>query len=330
MKMKTPLIDGALSQIGSEFVSEKQKLGYSYSSNAYIVRDFSRFIETHKQFAESNTLVSKMMIEKWLASHAETAPKSIKTQINTIRQLAMFMNRNGVEAYVLPTLCIPKQKCDFNAYIFSYKQLASIFQELDVLKYSPVSPFRHIAMPLLFRMIYACGLRSSEATGLKLRDVDFINGIVHIRDSKFNKSRIIPIAESLCMRCKEYSQVVHKNCTYSDFFFSNAYKGEYHTSSIYTIFRDILYKCNIPRVEHGPRVHDLRHTYAVHILKRWSLEKKDLTSALPLLCTYMGHADISGTQKYLQLTSELYPHIITQLEDFYSDRKSKGGVIYGG
>ena len=86
----------------------------------------------------------------------------------------------------------------------------------------------------------------------------------------------------------------------------------------------------IPRVEHGPRVHDLRHTYAVHILKRWSLEKKDLTSALPLLCTYMGHADISGTQKYLQLTSELYPHIITQLEDFYSDRKSKGGVIYGG
>ena len=111
--------------------------------------------------------------------------------------------------------------------------------------------------------------------------------------------------------------------------FLNAYKGEYHTSSIYTIFRDILHKCNIPRVEHGPRVHDLRHTYAVHILKRWSLERKDLTSVLPLLCTYMGHADISGTQKYLQLTSELYPHIITQLEEFYSDMKSKGGVIYG-
>lgn len=84
MKMKTPLIDGALSQIGSEFVSEKQKLGYSYSSNAYIVRDFSRFIETHKQFAESNTLVSKMMIEKWLASHAETAtcrPKDKRCEI---------------------------------------------------------------------------------------------------------------------------------------------------------------------------------------------------------------------------------------------------------
>ena len=252
MKKKTPLIDGALSQIGSEFVSEKQKLGYSYYSNAYIVRDFSRFIETHKHFAECDTLVSKMMIEKWLTSHAETTPKSIKNNIDTIRQLAMFMNRNEMEAYVFPTLYIPKQKNDFNAYIFSHKQLASIFRELDALKYSPVSPFRHITMPLLFRMIYACGLRSSEATGLKLHDVDFINGIVHIRKSKFNKSRSIPIAESLCIRCKEYSQVVHKNCTDNDFFFPNAYKGEYHTSSIYSVFRDILFKCSIPRVEHGP------------------------------------------------------------------------------
>ena len=76
MKMKTPLIDGALSQIGSEFVSEKQKLGYSYSSNAYIVRDFSRFIETHKQFAESNTLVSKMMIEDVYKRQGVTGEKS--------------------------------------------------------------------------------------------------------------------------------------------------------------------------------------------------------------------------------------------------------------
>lgn len=326
MKKKTPLIDGALSKIGSDFIAEKQNIGYSYYSNAYIVRDFSRYVEKHKQFAVADSMVSKAMVENWLLSHENNAPGSICNLVKVIRQLAIFMNRNGMQAYVLPTAYAPKQSFGFTAYIFSQKQLSLIFSAADNITPTTISPLRHLTMPLLFRTIYACGLRSSEATGLRIRDVDLQNGIIHINNSKFNKSRDIPIAESLCIRCEEYSKMVHKKSSADDFFFPNAYRDEYLTSTVYNVFRELLYICNIPRVNHGPRVHDLRHTYAVHVLKQWSLENKDLTSALPLLCTYMGHADLSGTQKYLQLTADLYPHIVNRLEDFYTNQEIKGGV----
>jgi integrase len=85
-------------------------------------------------------------------------------------------------------------------------------------------------------------------------------------------------------------------------------------STAYMRFREYLWSAKIHHSAHGPRVHDLRHTYCVHCLKRWVLEGKDLTNLLPYLSAYLGHADFRGTQYYLRLTADLYPDIIQKTE----------------
>jgi len=93
----------------------------------------------------------------------------------------------------------------------------------------------------------------------------------------------------------------------------------YDSNSIYHYFRRILWDAGISHGGRGkgPRLHDFRHTYAVHCLRNWTREGKDLTVALPDLSAYMGHAGARSTQYYLRLTAELYPDIIARLDDAY-------------
>lgn len=324
MKHNLPVIDGSLERQGTNFVAEKLRLGCIYYSNAYLVREFSRYAALHPEYTEIDSIVTKQMVEKWLQSRPLISDKSVKHRATMVRQLAIFMNRHGETAYILPSLSIPKCQNDFTPYIFTEQQLAQIFEVADRLIPSNISPYRHLTMPLMFRLIYGCGLRASEAIGLCICDVDLENGILAIRDTKFGKNRTIPMAESLRLRCLDYHRTVHLNCTEDDVFFSNLWKNEYNTSAIYKTFCQLLKECGIRRVKNGPRVHDLRHTYAVHTLKRWSEGGCDLSSALPLLSTYMGHNSISGTQKYLRLTAELYPHVIKTMERAYGDIFPKG------
>ena len=85
-------------------------------------------------------------------------------------------------------------------------------------------------------------------------------------------------------------------------------------STVYRRFRQYLQCADIPHTNAGPRVHDFRHSFAVKCLKKWALEGEDLTNLLPYLAAYMGHSDFRGTQYYLRLTADLYPHIIDRLE----------------
>lgn len=317
MKHNIPIMDGALANEATAFIEEKQRIGCEYYSNSYLVREFSRYAENHPEYTKSNSIVTKQMVEEWVRHKTWLSLESIKHRATVIRQFAIFLDRNGYCAYVLPELSMPKPKNNFTPYIFTENQLSKIFQAADKVPFSSVSPFRHLTIPLIFRLIYGCGLRLSEATGLRIGEVDIENGILSIKNTKFGKNRNIPMSNSLCIRCKHYHENVHMNCTDNDFFFPNFRKDSYASSTIYTAFRRLLKECDIKRVEHGPRVHDLRHTYAVHTLKKWAEKGYDLNSALPLLSTYMGHNGISGTQRYLRLTADLYPHIVNIMDTEY-------------
>lgn len=99
-------------------------------------------------------------------------------------------------------------------------------------------------------------------------------------------------------------------------------KGEqYGASWIHTQFRTLLRMSEIPYggPGRGPRPHDMRHTFAVHCLNNWVLAGEDLTAGLPVLSTYLGHNDLSGTQRYLQLTAQMYPDITQKLEKQFGE-----------
>jgi integrase/recombinase XerD len=295
-----------------EVIRQKQSLGYKYDSSARSLYKFDQFCLAYGRM-ESD--LSKDLVQAWCQKRPNEAHATLRNRIVVVRQLAMYMNRIGVQAYVLPKNTISKGP-RYIPHIFSNDELASLYKQTDACRYRPEVPNRQWIMPLLFRMLYGCGLRISEALHLKLRNVDLNTGVLTIIDGKFNKDRLVPLSTELLHRCQTYVKHVHTFSDANAYFFLGPSGQAVTLNNVYKNFRKFLWKA---RISHGgwgkgPRLHDFRHTFAVHCLRRWVLEGKDLAAYLPVLKTYLGHHSFSDTSQYLRLTAELYPDITAKVE----------------
>lgn len=226
--------------------------------------------------------------------------------------LAEHLCTIGYPSYICPRKSVPK-RCTYTPYIFSEEELGNFFYAVDKYPPHPLSN-RHLVDRLMFRMIYGCGLRLSEALNLRLKDVDTVDGALTILQSKNNKDRKIPMATSLVNRSIILNKEIHLFSDGNTYYFKSPLNRRLDRSTAYRRFREYLWDAGIPHSGHGPRIHDLRHSYCVHCLKRWVLEGKDITNLFPYLSVYLGHADFRGTQYYLRLTADLYPDIISKTE----------------
>ena len=200
-------------------------------------------------------------------------------------------------------------------------ELTKFFAQADQCQYCPWSPNRHLVIPVVFRMIYMCGLRASEALLLKICDVDLEGGVLTIHHSKKDKDRLVPMSDCLTERCREFSKKVHPNSISEDYYFAALGGKPVTVDNLYTNFRSFLWKAGISHRGRGqgPRIHDFRHTFAVHCLKKWAEQEKDLTAYLPILKTYMGHDTFTETAYYLRMTADVFPHITLKMESHYLD-----------
>jgi integrase len=175
-------------------------------------------------------------------------------------------------------------------------------------------------MPVLFRTIYACGLRASEARLLRLDDVDITTGVLQIRDAKGGKDRQTPVSAPLRARLADYhTHLVARSG--GDWFFPGTAGRPLTLGNIDKNFRRFLWQARISHGGrgHGARVHDLRHTFAVNNLRSWFAHGEDVGALLPVLQTYMGHSSIADTAYYLRLTAESYPHITARVQHLVGD-----------
>jgi len=174
-------------------------------------------------------------------------------------------------------------------------------------------------MPVIFRMIYMCGLRSSEARLLKVSDVDLKEGILSIRHAKKDNSRLVPMSDCLIKRCRAFSKLVHFDSNENDYYFPALGGKSMTLVNLYHNFRRFLWRAKISHGGrgNGPRIHDFRHSHAVHCLKKWSEQQKDLAVYLPILKTYMGHDSFEETAYYLHLTADVFPDITLKIETRY-------------
>ena len=176
-------------------------------------------------------------------------------------------------------------------------------------------------MPVLFRTIYACGLRCSEARLLRVRDVDIEIGVLQIRDAKGGKDRQLPVSEPLRERFAEYHATLAGQPGW-EWFFPGATPGVPLTlNNVNHNFRRFLWQARIPHGGrgHGPRVHDLRHAMAVNNLRSWFARGENVSALLPVLQTYLGHSSIGDTAYYLRLTAESYPDLIARVTQAFGD-----------
>ena len=237
------------------------------------------------------------------------------------------MIRLGYSAYVPSEGLGPRRSYVFSPRILTHAEVRQIIRVVDGLPTSSQSPLRHIILPELFRLLYGCGFRLSEVLNLKVRDVDLQQGVITVRQGKFGKDRLVPPAIEMVERLRRYAEELEKRTLArreaDAYFFPSARQAAWGCTTIYHLYRKALLQCGIPHGGRGkgPRVHDLRHTFAVHRLLQWYEEGADLNAKLPFLVAYLGHKDFTGTQKYLHLTAELFPHLTARMNQQF------GGVI---
>jgi integrase/recombinase XerD len=299
------------------FVELKQAVGYKYDTEAHHLRRFDQF--TAEKYPESAALTKEIVLE-WCRKKDYEAQANQCARASIIREFGRYLESIGAKVYILPKGYYPTEP-QYIPYIYTCAELTRFFAEADKCKYCYECPYRHLIMPVIFRMIYLCGLRVSEARLLKVGDVDLEKGILTINHSKKDNSRLVLMSDSLMERCRFYSKSIHSHLDPEDYYFP-ALEGKPMTlGNLYKNFRRFLWQA---RISHrgkgkGPRIHDLRHTYAVHCLKKWSEQEKDLTVFLPILKTYMGHDSFNDTAYYLRMTADVFPSITLKMETHYRD-----------
>lgn len=160
----------------------------------------------------------------------------------------------------------------------------------------------------LLLLLYGAGLRFSEATGLTLADVDLSEAILTIRDTKFYKSRLVPVGPQLLAVLANYMRRDGLAQGEAAFLLANRDGTRLASSTVQAAFEVLRRIAGVHGAEVGrqiPRLHDLRHSFAVHSLTAWYRQDADVQRLLPILSTYLGHADLEGTKVYLSMTPEL-------------------------
>jgi integrase/recombinase XerD len=299
-------------------VAQKRAVGYKYVSEERVLARFEAFCRG--EFPGLST-VTQASVEAWVASARRrgVTPATLQGLAAPVRELARWLGRRGVEAYVLPAGVLARP-ARYVPHIYTDQELAALFAETDRCHYCPEVPFRHLVMPVLFRTLYACGLRCSEARLLRPEDVDIDAGVLQIRDAKGGKDRQVPVTEPLRVRLADYlAQLAGRPG--SDWFFPGRAGLPLTLGNVEKNFRRFLWQA---RISHGgrgrgPRVHDLRHTFAVNNLRFWFAQGENVNALLPVLQTYMGHASLSDTAYYLRLTAESYPDITARVQHAIGD-----------
>lgn len=308
---------GLAPQIQS-FIEEKRALGCKYEKEAMAFSEMDRFLVRE---GVVTPVLSQMVIEKWVGKRQNEKRKNQRWRLNFTKRFSSYLTLHGYDAYY-PEYSISSSddKC-FVPYIFTNQEIADIFAYFNSMEPSRQYPNGHIVFTMLFLTLICCGLRSGEAATLKVKDVDIDNGTLTIRNAKHGKTRCIPVSESMRLKYAEYYEKLHTNSNAEDYFFPNARGNCHHTGTIDSRFKEALWHCGIPYRGrgYGPRVHDLRHTFAVRAMQKIKQEKGNNLIALPYLSVYLGHVNMNGTQQYLHLASEAYPELIEKQQEYLGD-----------
>jgi len=306
-----------LAPIIKKFIEERRACGYKYLEGALMLRRFDRFLSGKVLIPNE---LPKSIVLQWLVKQVHESGATHKHRISAVRQLAIFMVKLGYVAYVPPDKLGTKTRSSFSPRILTYAEIQKILQAVDQLRPSPTAPMKHIIMPELFRLLYYCGFRIGELLNLRVQDVDFSQGAITVINGKFGKDRLVPPSIMLMKRLQAYAAHLEDRSPVA-YFFPSPSNGPWSHEAIYQLFRKLILQCGISHGGRGkgPRVHDIRHAFCVHAILRWCREGADLNTKLSLLATYLGHQNLTGTQKYLHFTAELFPDLVLRMDSNFGD-----------
>ena len=292
-----------------DFLSLKRSLGFKYEAGEYELAKFDKIAFQREEVALG---ITGELANAVCKKQPNESDKSRNNRIQILRQFAIFLSDMGYPSHVVN---LPPFKSSYTPYIFTKEEILRFFRTCDQLKSNNRNPRTGMFfLPVLYRLLYATGIRIGEALSLSVDDVDLKNNYLKVRDSKNGKERLIPFSASMSLALQDYMKYRRQKPVRKDVdhLFVNSEGGITTTYLPYKWFRKILFKSGISHAGRGagPRLHDFRHTFSVHSLAAMSEKGVDLYYSLPILSTYLGHQSLTATDKYVRLTAEMYPSLI--------------------
>jgi integrase len=302
-----------LQQLIQQYLSYRETLGWRPRSNGGHLGGFSRFIGADVDIAD-------VRLEDVTTFLRGDGPVTLSWhhKHGALRSFYRWaIDRRYVEQSPLPEV-VPRRPPAFVPYVFSRDELTHILQAfVDICR--PGALLQPVTARTMVLTLYGAGLRRQEVINLDTTDIDWGDSILTIRQTKFLKSRLVPFGPQLGQALGAYACTRDQNP--KEAFFTTRIGKRIDPQMIQRYFRLACIQAGVRRNDHPrfqPRLHDLRHTFAVHRLTSWYEQGANVQQLLPHLSTYLGHARIQHTQVYLTMTPALL-HEACQLFERYAE-----------
>lgn len=292
------------------YLSVRRAAGFELEVPEYLLRSFARYAEQHGE-----THVSAQTTIQWAAQAPSVGQR--RNRLNTIIRFARHI-RVEDQRHELPPLGLfgpkPPRRIPFIYTPFDIQRLVRTAYQLG-----PANSLRPYTYATLFSLLSATGIRISEALSLRLDNVGE-DGLV-IQQTKFKKSRLVPLHATASAGLKRYLDLRTRMATDDDHVFVSLQGRLLSYRYVNEVFTHLIKQIGLDSLGRRPRIHDIRHTFAVRVLESCCTKNRDAIDRNMLaLATYLGHAHVADTYWYLEATPQLMTDIAQTCEDFFRGR----------
>jgi integrase len=305
-----------LDDIIAKYIEQQRSLGKRFSAEATILAAFKDAVRDVPLSDIRPDTITRFV------DRDGTSDDTKRKKYRVVSGLFRFaVTRHLLKASPMPQP--PRRRCcsSYTPYIYSEVELKRLLAAVPMATAGPGCVIDADTLRTFLLLLYGAGLRRGEALRLTLGDVDVAQSLIHIRGTKFFKTRIVPLSTSLNSVIREFVArrgKRHSVCGKSPLF-SKRDGTSISNTTIGSTFRRLCTIADIRRdggSRNQPRMHDLRHSAAVHRVTAWYRCNADLNDLLPKLATYLGHTELSGTQRYLTMTQDLLAEASRRFEAF--------------
>jgi len=278
------------------YIALRRSLGYAFRKSAAILRALARYVAAEDLDGPLTRDLALSFVLSW-----EGTANGHAIRHGVVRRFCDYLAIYDARTEALDPRALPRSRAIPPPRILSDEELGSLMSACR--RVSPGYPERSVMLTILVGLLASTGLRSGEARRLDRTDVDLVDGVLHIRKTKFRKDRLVPVHTTTLAALRAYAR--HRDAAFpvpkDSAFFLSSRGNRLSSAGLSSAFGAA---CKLAGLE-GVRPHDLRHRFAVTRLAAWHRDQSDVQAFLPLLATYLGHARYSDTAYYVTGTAEL-------------------------
>lgn len=291
----------------AQFIELKRICGFSYDAGKGTLMDFDNFCITNEM---DNGVLDRELVTAWSQQLPSECINTRNARVSVVRQFALFLTSKGRSAYIPKRM---RSQPISPPHVLSDEELKGFFDVVDAY----VSPEHHLyrfslVYPVLFRMLYSCGMRLAEACSLRCESIDLDSSEITILHSKGDKDRKIFMSEDLRALCVSYDQKM--GCILPDRqWFFPALDASKHINKTMISNKFKKFWSMTPyagTVDRQPTAHCLRTTFVVNRVNKWIQEGRTLENCLPYLCRHLGHASVANSWYYYHVVEKALPIIL--------------------